>query len=190
MDSYAHDVSLLLELYRQGDRGAMDRLIPLVYAELRAIAGRYLGGERCDHTLQPTALVHEAYMRMAAQSDVRWQNRAHFLGCAAQIMRNILVDYARKRRAEKRGSGETMILLDEALVAGARREANLVALDDALIDLARRNAEVAKVVELKFFGGLSIEETAGVLRISTARVERHWTFARAWLRRELSHEEP
>ena len=185
MPASPEEVTHLLEQYRRGDRAAMDRLVPLVYAELRQMAARYLAAERPDHTLQPTALVHEVYMRMAGQRDIQWQNRAHFLGCAAQIMRNILVDQARARRTAKRGAGETKLSLDEALVAGGERDIELVALDEALAALAREYPEPARVVELKFFGGLTNQEVAEVVGISTAKVERHWTLARAWLRRAL-----
>jgi RNA polymerase sigma-70 factor (ECF subfamily) len=159
--------------------------MPLVYAELRRTAARYLRRERSGHTLQPTALVHEAYVRLIDQRDVQWQNRAHFLGFAAQVMRHILVDHARAHSAGKRGGGAARVTLSEALVVPEERDVDLVALDDALTALAALNAQQARAVELRYFGGLSIEEAAEVLGVSTATVRRDWTVARAWLRREM-----
>lgn len=185
MSSSPENVTQLLVEYRNGDREALDRLIPMVYKELRRMAGRYLKGERQHHTLEPTALVNEAYLKMVDQHDVQWQNRAHFLGCAAQIMRHILVDSARAHRAEKRGGGDARVTLSEDLMAANERNVDLILLEDALHELEAMSPEQARVVELKFFGGLSIEETAEVLGLSTATVRRDWTVARAWLRRAL-----
>ena len=160
--------------------------MPLVYTELRRIANRYLQGERSDHTLQSTALVHEAYVRMTEQNLPQWQNRAHFFAVAAQIMRQILVDYARSHRASKRGGDVFKLALDEAEEQAQVRDVDIVALDDALKDLAEMDEQQSRVVELKFFGGLSIEDTAEVLGISASTVKRDWITARAWLYRELN----
>jgi RNA polymerase sigma factor (TIGR02999 family) len=180
------EVSRLLAEYRQGDREALERLMPLVYGELRRIAAYHLRDERSAHTLQPTALVHEAYMRLAMRSEIYVRDRAHFVALAAQVMRHILVDHARARHRGKRGGGRTMVALDEALVVAEQREADLVALDDALTELSRMSARQGRIVELRFFGGLSIEEIAETLDIAVARVRSDWTIARTWLRRELS----
>jgi RNA polymerase sigma factor (TIGR02999 family) len=179
------EVTRLIGEYRRGDRAALEKLVPLVYGELRKIAARALRAEREGHTLQPTALVHEAYLRMAEQKDVQWQNRAHFLGCAAQLMRHVLVDSARARRAGKRGGGVARVTLDDAMGVADARALDLVALDDALSALASLDARQARVVELRYFGGLSIEETAEVLGVSPATVSNDWAIARTWLRREL-----
>ena len=168
-----------------GDQLAVSKLMPLVYDELRRLAASYLRRERPGQTLQATALVNEAYIRLVDQRDVRWQNRAHFFGIAAQIMRRILVDHARKQKAEKRGSGEGAVVLDEALAVASTRNIDFVALDDALRSLAELDARQARIVELRYFGGLSIEETAELMQLSPATVKREWAGARAWLRREL-----
>jgi RNA polymerase sigma-70 factor (ECF subfamily) len=178
-------VTELLAAYRAGDGEAMDRLVPLVYAELRRMAARHLRRERGEHTLQPTALVHEAYLRMVDQRDAPWQDRAHFLGCAAHLMRNILVDHARRRNAAKRGKGEARVTLGAAADVAQSTDVDLVALDDALRELEAIDPRQSRMVELRFFGGLSIEETAEVLGVSSAQVRREWTVVRAWLRREL-----
>jgi RNA polymerase sigma factor (TIGR02999 family) len=185
MQPLAGEVTRLIGEYRRGDDAALERLVPLVYGELRKIAARVLRGERDGHTLQPTALVHEAYLRMCDQKDVQWQNKAHFLGCAAQVMRHILVDSARAHRAGKRGGGAARVTLDDALGVAAARPLDVVALDDALSALAALDARQARVVELRYFGGLSIEETAEVLGVSPATVSNDWAIARTWLRREL-----
>ena len=184
-------VTELLSQYRAGRREALDQLVPVVYGELRAIAARYLRGEWAGHTLQPTALVHEAYMRLVDQREVEWQNRAHFFGVAAQLMRRLLVDHARGRNRRKRGGGLLMVPLEENDVAGPAPDdgLDLVALDDALERLAALSPQQARVVELRYFGGLSIEETAEVLGVSTMTVKRGWAMARAWLHRELSGED-
>ena len=160
--------------------------MPLVYTELRRIANRYLQGERSDHTLQSTALVHEAYVRMTQQDLPQWQNRAHFFAVAAQLMRQILVDHARSHRASKRGGSTYKLALDEADEQPLVRDVDIVALDDALKSLATMDAQQSRVVELKFFGGLTVEDTAEVLGVSPSTVKRDWTTARAWLFRELN----
>ena len=169
-----------------GDRAALDALLPLVYQELRRLADHYLRGERPDHTLQATALVHEAYLRLVGQTGISWQNRAHFFSVAAQVMRHILVDHARSHNAEKRGGGEPRLSLDEAVSFFEERDVGLVALDDALNELAGMDGRQARVVELRFFGGLTTEEIAEVLKVSTDAVRSDWRMAKAWLHRELS----
>ena len=183
----APDVTrLLLDWSQEGTRDSLDALTPLVYDELRKLAGSYLRRERPDHTLQSTALVHEAYMKLIDQKNVQWQNRAHFFGVAAQMIRRILVDHARGHQAAKRGAGAAQLSLDEALsIPGQQRDVNLVALDDALGELERLDPQQSRVIELRYFAGLSIEETAEVMSISSATVKREWSTARAWLFREL-----
>jgi RNA polymerase sigma factor (TIGR02999 family) len=168
-----------------GDREAPARLMPLVYEELRRLARQYLQRERPDHTLQATGLVHEAYLRLVDQSTTTWQNRAHFFGVAAQVMRRILVDYARAHRAEKRSGGWDKLAFDEALAPAADRSVDLVALDDALKDLLARDPRQSQIVELRFFGGLTNEELGEVLDVSPSTVKREWRMAKAWLRREI-----
>lgn len=180
----AHDVTRLLADLQQGRGDASEQLIPLVYAELHQLAMHYMRGERSDHTLQPTALVHEAYLRLVDQRAVSWQNRAHFFGIAAQSMRRILVDHARRKRAAKREGGER-ITLDESVAEAPERSLDLMALEDALAKLAALDPRQVKVVELRFFGGLDIEQTAEALGMSPATVKRDWTFARAFLQREM-----
>ena len=182
-----HEVTQLLLDWRNGDKKALDKLTPLVYNELRRLASHYLKGERKDHTLQGTALVHEAYIRLIGQGDLEWKNRAHFFGVAARLMRQILVDHARKHRAAKRGSGERELSLDEAAVFSAERASSLVALDDALESLARFDERKSRFVELRYFGGLSIEEISEVEETSVATVKRHMRMAEAWLHKEMSH---
>ncbi len=182
-------VSELLRNWGHGDQGAREELIPLVYAELRRIARRHLWQERPDHTLQSGALVHEAYLRLLHSETPQWQDRAHFFGFAAQLMRRILVDHARSRRAAKRGAGAPRLALEEEVVLPQRREMDLVALDDALNRLAALDPRQSRLIELRFFGGLSIEETAVVLGISPATVNREWAMARAWLQREMKPKE-
>lgn len=186
MKSSPTDVTQLLLDWNAGDQSALDRLAPLVYEELRQMAARQLRRERTDHTLQPTALVHEAWMRLARTERLTWQNRAHFLGVAAELMRRVLVDHARRRNAEMRGSGETRLALDEALGVSNQKEIGLLALDDALTSLATLDPRQSRIVELKYFGGLEIEEIAEVVGISPATVKRDWQWARAWLHREIS----
>jgi len=176
------DVTMLLNAWSDGKQDALDKLMPVVYQELRKLARSYLRAERPEHTLQPTALVNEAYLRLVDQRNVRWQNRRHFFGIAAQLMRRILVDHARKRQSEKRGGGEALLPFEEAKGVPVKAR-DLVALDDALKDFATIDPRSAKIVELRQFGGLSIDETADVLEISPATVKRDWTVAKAWLRR-------
>ncbi len=181
----SNEVTNLLLRWGGGDRGAFDELAPLVYDELRRLAGRYLRRERSDHTLQSTALVHEAYLRLIDQRSVRWQNRAQFFGLAAELIRRILVDHARAKQAAKRGGSAFKLTLDEALDATVSRDLDLVRLDDVLQGLAKIDPQQGRVVELRFFAGLTIEETAEVLGISPATVKRDWLVAKAWLRREM-----
>lgn len=179
-------VTELLVRWRGGDREALDALMPLVYNELRRIAQHYLSNERSGHTLQSTALVNEAYVRMVAQDFPQWQNRAHFFAVAAQLMRQILVDYARSHRAAKRGGSVCRLSLDEAEEQPQPIDVDVVALDEALKTLADMDPQQSRVVELKFFAGLSIEDTSEVLGISSSTVKRDWITARAWLYRELN----
>lgn len=181
----SNQVTELLVRWRGGDRAALDALLPLVYTELRRIARHYLVQERTDHTLQSTALVHEAYVRLAKQQLPEWKNRAHFFAVAAQLMRQILVDHARTHGASKRGGAAYVLALEEAEEEAQRLDLDIVALDDALKTLAELDSQQSRVVELKFFGGLSIEETAEVLGVSSSTVKRDWVTARAWLHREL-----
>lgn len=183
-------VTELLGRWRGGDRQALDALMPLVYAELRRIAHHYLQNERPGHTLQSTALVHEAYVRLVDQDLPQWQNRAHFFAVAAQLMRQILVDYARSHRAAKRGGNICTLTLDEAEEVPQRMNVDVVALDEALKTLAEMDPQQSRVVELKFFAGLSIEDASEVLGISTSTVKRYWVTARAWLYRELDRSAP
>ncbi len=180
------EVTRLLVAWGNGDQAALDELLPLVYQELHRLAARQLGRERGGHTLQTTALVHEAYLRLIDQKETQWRNRAHFFAIAAQMMRRILVDHARARHYQKRGGGAQQAPLDEALEVSAERAAEVVALDDALTALARFDERKSKLVELRFFGGLSIEETAEVLGVSPGTVKRDWTLAKTWLQREMN----
>jgi RNA polymerase sigma factor (TIGR02999 family) len=179
------EVTRMLIDWSGGDRQAPEKLMPLVYEELRQLARQYLQRERPDHTLQATGLVHEAYLRLVDQSTTTWQNRAHFFGVAAQVMRRILVDYARSHRAEKRGGGWDKLVFDEALAPSAERSVDLVALDDALQDLLALDPRQSQIVELRFFGGLTNEEVGEVLDVSPRTVKREWRMAKAWLRREI-----
>jgi RNA polymerase sigma factor (TIGR02999 family) len=177
------DVTRLLLDLSSGRAGAADDLLPLVYAELRSLAAKLLRNERPDHTLQPTALVHEAYLRLVDQRVDTWQNKAHFLAIAATAMRRILIDHARRRRAAKRGGAR--VTLDDDVAAETGPSLDLLELDDALARLSALDARQGQVVELRFFGGLGVEETAAVLGVAPATVKRDWTIARAWLHREL-----
>lgn len=179
------EVTRTLLRWRDGDASAFEALIPLVYDEMRRIAASYLRNERSGHTLQPTALAHEACLRLIDQRSVSWQNRAHFLGIAAQAMRRILADHARRHGALKRGGGAQRVALEDQEIAASPRGVEIQELDTALEDLARLEPRQARVVELRFFGGLSIEEAAEVLGVSPATVKRDWLVARAWLFREL-----
>ena len=177
---------MLIEL-TGGNQDVVNEILPHIYDELRRLAGSYLRRERSDHTLQPTALVHEAYMKLIDQKKVKWQNRAHFFGIAAQVMRRILMDHARKHTAEKRGGeAEKLPLEEDILLVSHGRSAELLALDEALEKLAGFDETKAKIVELRYFGGLSIEETAEVLNVSVPTVNRHWRMAKAWLHAEVS----
>ena len=186
MNQSSHEVTRLLRDWSGGDAGAAERLMPLVYEELRRLARSYLRRERSDHTLQPTALVNEAYLKLVDQSRVSWQDRHHFFGIAAQMMRRVLIDHARAHAAEKRGGPQGKVSLEEANVPTGERAMELVELDDALQRLAEVFPRKGKVVELRFFGGLSVEETAEVLGISAETVMRDWKFAKSWLLRALS----
>ena len=177
------EVTRLLRMWRAGDPKALDALVPQVYQELRRLAHFQLQKERPNHTLQSAALVHEAYARLVGQNSVDFESRTHFLAIAAQLMRQILVDYARRHRAEKRGGGVCMVTLDDAMALQQNKDLDVVALDDALNALAKIDARQSRVVELRFFAGLSLEETAQALDIGPATVQREWTMARAWLHR-------
>ena len=181
----ARGVTALLTDWSRGDTGALDQLLPLVYAELRRIAARQLRGERVNHTLQPTALVNEVYLRLVDQRQVEWQGRAHFLGVAAQTMRRILVDHARRHDASKRGDGVPAVSIDDAREIASSGELPLLALEDALAHLEAVDPGLAKIVELRAFGGLTIDEAAHVLDVSPSTAPRNWRTAKAWLNREL-----
>ncbi|MDQ3063724.1 MAG: sigma-70 family RNA polymerase sigma factor [Acidobacteriota bacterium] len=185
----AQDLTQMLIQLSEGRAQVVDDILPLIYDELRRLAGNYLRRERSDHTLQPTALVHEAYLKLIDQTQVKWQNRAHFFGIAANIMRRILVDYARQHRADKRGgAAEKLPLEEEILIVSEGKSAELLALDEALENLAKIDEQKSKIVELRYFGGLSVEETAEVLGVSEVTVKRHWRMAKAWLYGQLSQE--
>jgi RNA polymerase sigma factor (TIGR02999 family) len=185
----SHDVTQLLEDWRNGDREALERLTPLVYAELRRIARRYLRGERANHTLQGTALVHEAFIRLVNQNNVEWQNRAHFFGIAARLMRQILVDHARRHAALRRGGGMADLSLAESAIFSTERAASLVALDDAMQALAKFDPRKSRIVELRYFAGLKIEEIGEVENIAVATVRRQLRTAEAWLHKEVMRDE-
>jgi RNA polymerase sigma factor (TIGR02999 family) len=181
-----NQITQLLQRWRDGNREALDALLPLVYEELRRLAHRHLRNERTEHTLQSSALVHEAYLRLLGQDFPHWEGRTHFFAIAAQLMRQILVDYARRHRASKRGSGVCMLTLGDVDALPQRKDVDVVALNDALNSLAEIDPRQSHVVELRFFAGLSLEETSEVMGIGTATVQRDWTAARAWLHREIS----
>lgn len=180
------NVTQLLVGWGKGDKEALDRLLPIVYDELRRQAARYLRKERVGHTLQTTALIHEAYLRLIDQRNVHWQNRAHFFGIAGQLMRRILVDHARTKKRLKRGGSDVRVSLTEATATLKGQDLDVVALDEALTRLEQIDAQQGKIVELRFFSGLTVEETAEALGISTGTVKRDWSMARAWLHREIS----
>ncbi len=186
----SHEVTQLLRAWSEGDPAALDRLIPLVQAELRRRATRYMRRERVGHTLQTTALVHEAYLRLVDAQGVRWQNRGHFFAIAARLMRQILVDFARERGYRKRGGGARRVSFDEVLALGQEPDTDIVALDEALRALAEVDDRKGRVVELRFFGGLSVEETAEALEVSPETVRRDWRLAKAWLLRRLTEAGP
>src|SRR5215468_6894914 len=179
------DVTALLRAWGQGDEEALPRLMPLVYDQLHAAARRHMAGERAGHTLQTTALIHETYLRLIDIRQIEWQDRAHFLAVCAQLMRRILIDFARSRGYQKRGGAAHHVNFDEALVVTAQPDFNLVALDDALNRLAKMDERKSKVVELRFFGGLDVKETAEVMKVSPDTVMRDWKMAKVWLLREL-----
>ena len=181
----SHQVTGLLLAWGRGDEAALEQLVPLVHGELRRLARRHMGHERQGHTLQATALVNEAYLRLIDVQQVHWQNRAHFFAMSARLMRRILVDFARSRNYQKRGGGAQQVSLDEALVVGKERGADLVALDDALQALGTIDPRKSQVVEMRFFGGLSVEETGEALHVSPETVMRDWKLAKVWLKREL-----
>jgi len=181
------DATEMLQAWSDGDESALDRLVPLVYEELRGLARRYMRQERADHTLQATSLVNEAYLRLIDVKRIQWRNRAHFLSVAAQMMRRILIEFARRRHRQKRGGDVRVVPLEDAHDAGSDSAADLVELSDALTALAARDVRMSQVVELRFFGGLTVEETADVLNVSPETVMRDWRTAKAWLLRELSH---
>ncbi len=182
-------ITQMLVDWGNGDQAALEKLTPLVYNELHKLARRYMGRERPGHTLQTSALVNEAYVRLIDWKEVKWQNRAHFFAVSAQLMRRILVDFARSRNYAKRGGGARNVSLEEATVVSREKSADLVALDDALDSLAQLNERQSRVVELRFFGGLELEEIAEVLNVSVGTVRRDWSLARAWLHRELNRAE-
>jgi RNA polymerase sigma factor (TIGR02999 family) len=186
MQQRPENITELLASYGRGDKESLDQLMPIVYEELRRQAARYLRREQAGHTLQTTALIHEAYVRLVDQRNMQWQNRAHFFGIAAQMMRRILVDHARSKKRTKRGGSEVRVSLDEATVAVKGQDLDVVALDEALQRLAEIDEQQSRVVELRFFSGLSVEETAEVMGISKSTVKRDWSMAKAWLHRELS----
>lgn len=191
VNSASEEITAMLQAWNDGNREALDALVPLVYRELHAQAHRYLRGERANHTLQTTALIHEAFVRLAGQKDVKWENRAHFFGLAANMMRRILVDYAKTRHRAKRGGKDEDAALEEALsvsleTTNEATKIDLILLDEALNKLALKDEQQSRIVELRYFGGLTVEETAHVLDISTMTVKRDWNVAKAWLRREIS----
>lgn len=183
-----HEVTQLLKAWGAGDEQALGKLTPLVYEQLHRVAQRYMAGQPCDHTLQTSALVNEVYLRLVKCEQVRWRDRAHFFAMSARLMRRILIDFARSRNYQKRGAGVAHMSLDEAPSVGNEPDPNLLAVDDALTALAAIDERKARLVEMRFFGGLSVEETAEVLGVSSDTVLREWRLARAWLFRELSGE--
>lgn len=185
MPAYPAEITRLLLNWSRGDEAALDQLIPLVYPELKRLARGYMGRENPGHTLQTSALINEAYLRLVHQQGVEWQDRAHFFRMAAQMMRHILIDHARSRRYQKRGAGASHLPADEVQIAGEERARELVALDDALKALARVDERKVQIVELRFFGGLTVEETAEVMELSPITIKREWRSAKAWLQTEI-----
>jgi len=184
--SVPQDVTVLLQAWTSGDKDALEKLTPLIYAEMRRLARHYMARERSNATLETGAILNEAFLRLVHWKNARWENRSHFYGLAAQMMRRVLVDHARSRGYGKRGGGVRPVALDEAVVVSSERSSDLVALDEALERLAAVDERKSKVVELRFFGGLSVEETAEILNVSPFTIARDWTLAKAWLHRELS----
>jgi RNA polymerase sigma-70 factor (ECF subfamily) len=189
MSALPQDITQLLLTWSNGDESALDQLIPLVYPELRRMARVYMGRENSGHTLQTSALINEAYLRLVNQQQVEWQDRAHFFAVAAQIMRHILVDHARKHQRNKRGGGTEHVPFDDVAVVRDERAVELLALDDALKQLAAIDARKSQIVELRFFGGLTVDETAGVMKLAPITIMREWRAAKAWLGREVSGEQ-
>ena len=185
-DAQTHELTQLLIDWSNGDRAALDKLMPLIDQELRRLAHRYMTRERAGHTLQTTALVNEAFLRLVNRKNLQWQNRAHFFGIAAQLMRTILVDHARSHASAKRGGGARKLELDEAMVVSQQKASEVIALDDALKQLALLDPQQRRIVELRFFGGLTVEEAAEVLQVSPATIKREWSTAKAWLYHELA----
>jgi RNA polymerase sigma-70 factor, ECF subfamily len=185
----AHEVTQLLQAWRAGNDRALEQLMPFVYAELHRLAGRYMAAEQYGHTLQTTALVHEVYLRLVDAKSVDWQNRAHFYAICARLMRRILIDFARSRNYQKRGGNFAHIQLEEAVTVSAVVGSELLAVDEALKQLAAVDTRKSEIVEMRFFGGLTVEEIAAALQVSSETVMRDWKLAKAWLLRELSHEE-
>jgi RNA polymerase sigma factor (TIGR02999 family) len=181
-----HELTQLLIDWSNGDQAALDKLMPLIDEELRRLAHRYMTRERAGHTLQTTALVNEAFLRLVNRKNLQWQNRAHFFGLAAQLMRTILVDHARSHASAKRGGGAHKLELDEAMVVSQQKASEVIALDDALKQLALLDPQQSRIVELRFFGGLTVEEAAEVLQVSPATIKREWSTAKAWLYHELA----
>jgi RNA polymerase sigma factor (TIGR02999 family) len=186
MSTSPDDVTELLNEWAKGDRGALERLMPLVYAELHRMAEQHMRRQSPEHTLQTTGLIHEAYLRMAGESARQWKSRSHFYGVAAKAMRHVLVDHARKKHSAKRGGGWRAVTLDEGIGTSDERLAELIAIDEALANLARLHQRQSEVVELRFFGGLGVEETAEVLKVSPETVALDWRAAKAWLHKELA----
>lgn len=188
LSASSHDVTQLLKAWSAGDEAALDKLVPLVYRELHRAARRYMAGERSEHTLQTTALINEAYLRLVDFQHISWRNRAQFFGICAQLMRRILVDFARARGSQKRGGDGSHLPLDETLIVSSEPRADLIALDDALKNLAAFDERKSRVIELRFFGGLSVQETAEVLRVSPETVKRDWRLAKVWLLRRFRNQ--
>lgn len=188
MDSSPNEITRLLIDWSNGNDQALDKLLPLVYDELHQMAGRYMSRQNPGHTLQTTALINEAFLKLVGHEDKQWQNRSHFFGVAAQAMRHILVDYARSKRYAKRGGSAVTVPLDDALSISAERAGELIALDEALNQLAKIDPRKCKVVELRYFGGLSVEETAEVLKVAKITVMRDWSMAKSWLHNQLNKE--
>lgn len=188
LSSSSHDVTRLLKAWSAGEESALEKLIPLIYAELHRAAQRYMARERTEHTLQTTALINEAYLRLVDFQHISWQNRAQFFGICSQLMRRILVDFARARGSQKRGADGVHLPLDEGLIVSREPRADLIGLDDALKALAAVDERKSRVVELRFFGGLSVQETAEVLKVSDETVKRDWRLAKAWLLRQFREE--
>jgi RNA polymerase sigma-70 factor (ECF subfamily) len=187
MSQLPNEVTQLLLSWNNGDRNALDELIPLVYRELRRLARMYMGRERSNHTLQTSALINEAYLRLVDQQSVEWQDRAHFFAVASQIMRNILIDHARRYRSAKRGAGVQKVQLNESVTANGKRASELIAMNDALVSLAAYDTRKSQIVELQFFGGLNIEEISEVVKISPATVKRELHAAKLWLHRIMKN---